>query len=220
MHKLAQQGWYLDPSTFRQLTPDVSQAPAIQPPRFTAQLLSDAFAQKWKHVWDEGQDLTTTEGYFQPRSLAQAGYGAFINSTSFTIILQVTRDAHHQVNVEGIMSILNRLPPGRPACVLSTLPPHPTDLSQQFKYQSWTMRQSIGTRAVERKGQQVQEAVFKRSVATSAALPALVKQVEQWCVPFPVIQDSTASSSSTFSGGSSSTSRQGRRSSSTGKEAG
>lgn len=204
VHRIAPGGWRLDPSTFRRLEPTPGQAP----PRFTAQQLSDALAQEWQFTWDDNRGLVTTEGYFRPRAANQAGYDAFINSKDCIIIMQITRDPGHQLNAEGIESLLKRLPSGKPACVLFTLPPHPPALSKEFKYQSWTMRRQVGT---ETRGQRATP-VFKRSVAKSDQLPALVKEVEQWCVPFPVIQSNAAGSASDKggrNGGSSSSSNGG-----------
>lgn len=198
VHSLVPGGWHLDRSIFRQLKPNADQAPAIKPRRFTAQQLSDALAQGWEHVWDDGQDLARTEGYFRPRFRKEAGYDGFINSKGFTIILVITRDPDHKVNVKGIVSLLERLPSGKPACVLFALPPHPPELAQQLRYQSWTMEERTDTKNMTYMawwGQKKEREESERLVVKAEKLPALVKEVEQWCVPFTVVQSSAASSS-------------------------
>ena len=111
--------------------------------------------------------------------------------------MQITRDSGHQVNAEGIESLLDRLPSGKRACLLFTLPPYPQELSEKFKYQSWTTW-----------GKQVGPPP-KRSVANAEDLPALVKEVEQWCVPFPVIESNAAGSASDQGGGNGGSSSSG-----------
>ena len=182
VHKLVPGGWHLETSTFKNLKPKPAQVPTIKSPHFTAQMLSDAFQQKWNSLRDEGQDLAITQGYYQPWSRTQAGYDAFLNSKDFTIILQIT---NHQLNAEAIQTLLQRLPKGRPVCVLFPVPPHPEALALKFRYQSWTMLRSM--KGIS--GQHEIQEEFKRGVVSFEELPELVKDVEQWCVPFPVIQN-------------------------------
>ena len=131
----------------------------------------------------------------------------------------ITRDPDHKVNVKGIASLLKRLPNGKPACVLFTLPPHPPELAQQLRYQSWTMEERKDTQNMAYMawwGQKKEREESERLVVKAEKLPALVKEVEQWCVPFTVIQSSAASSSNS-GGASSRTSKQGSSGRSTSK---
>lgn len=188
VHMLTPKGWYLDPSTFKHLQPASHQAPSINLPRFSAQLLSDAISRGWEHLWDDVQDLATTEGYFQPRTSTQPGYDSYINCKDYTIIIQDTRNPDHKVHSEGIESLLLRVPEDRPVCILFTLLPHPPTLAQQFRYQSWTREILVGRKPKARRGQTVEKEVWARGKIGPDELPARLHAVEQWAVPYPVLQ--------------------------------
>jgi hypothetical protein len=189
VHKLLVAGWYLNPTSIWQLLPAPHQAPAIQHVRFTAAQISAALAAGWEHHWDDEQDLNQVEGYFQPRSSNQAGYGSFINTKDFTIIIQVTRDPNHQVNLEVIVSLLARLPNGKPVCIMFVLPEHPATLAQHYGYQSWTMDKPVGKTP---KGKDK----LKRRVVKASELLVEVHEVEQWVTRFPMFQSDTCSTNS------------------------